>query len=110
MDNKYTLARNLRKNSTLQEKILWKLLCNRNFHGLKFKRQQPIGRYIVDFVCQDKKLIIELDGGQHNFSENIAKDIERTSELEKLGYKVIRFWNNELTNIEDVYLELEKYL
>jgi very-short-patch-repair endonuclease len=63
---------------------------------LKFRRQEPVGNYIVDFVCYENKLIIELDGGQHNeFSE---KDIPRTKALEKEGYKVLRFWNNEVKN------------
>ena len=66
MKNKTILARNLRKNSTIQERRLWNLLKNRQFHNLKFKRQQPIGDYIVDFICKEAKIIIEIDGGQHN--------------------------------------------
>ena len=62
--NKLTnLAKNLRQNQTQQEHILWNLLRNHKFHNLKFKRQQPLGNYIVDFICKDIKLIIELDGG-----------------------------------------------
>jgi very-short-patch-repair endonuclease len=77
------------------------MLRSRNFMELKFRRQEPIGNYIVDFVCYEKKLIVELDGSQHNeFSE---KDIPRTKALEKEGYKVLRFWNNEvINNIEGV--------
>lgn len=108
--NKLTnLAKNLRQNQTQQEHILWNRLRNHKFHNLKFKRQQPLGNYIVDFICKDIKLIIELDGGQHNTKENILADEERTKFLESKGYKVIRFWNNEIdNNLEGVYLGLEK--
>ena len=107
MDKKYLLARNLRKNSTTQENLLWSLLRNRKLNNLKFKRQVPIGSYIVDFVCEEKKLIIELDGGQHNTPENLQYDKKRTEYLNSLGYKVIRFWNNEFdNNLEGVYEKL----
>ena len=107
MNNKTILARNLRKNSTIQERRLWNLLKNRQFHNLKFKRQQPIGDYIVDFICKEAKIIIEIDGGQHNEPENIENYKTRTAFLNTLGYKVIRFWNNEFyENIEGVVLRL----
>ena len=109
MKNKTILARNLRKNSTIQERRLWNLLKNRQFHNLKFKRQQPIGDYIVDFICKEAKIIIEIDGGQHNEPENIEYDKIRTEYLNNLGYKVIRFWNNEIyENIEGVVLRLKE--
>ena len=109
MNNKTILARNLRKNSTMQERRLWNLLKNRQFHNLKFKRQQPIGDYIVDFICKEAKIIIEIDGGQHNEPENIEYDKSRTKYLNNLGYKVIRFWNNEIyENIEGVVLRLKE--
>ena len=109
MNNKTILARNLRKNSTIQERRLWNLLKNRQFHNLKFKRQQPIGDYIVDFICKEAKIIIEIDGGQHNEPENIEYDKTRTEYLNNLGYKVIRFWNNEIyENIEGVVLRLKE--
>ena len=109
MENKTILARNLRKNSTIQERRLWNLLKNRQFHNLKFKRQQPIGDYIVDFICKEAKIIIEVDGGQHNEPENIEYDKTRTEYLNTLGYKVIRFWNNEIyENIEGVVLRLKE--
>ena len=109
MENKIILARNLRKNSTIQERRLWNLLKNRQFHNLKFKRQQPIGDYIVDFICKEAKIIIEIDGGQHNEPENINYDKVRTEYLNNLGYKVIRFWNNEIyENIEGVILRLRE--
>ena len=111
MDKKIVLARNLRKNQTKQEQKLWYKLNNRQFFGLKYKRQCPIGNYIVDFVCKDIKLIIEIDGGQHNFDENVISDNARTEFLEGLGYKVIRFWNNEIDkSIDDVLFEIMKYI
>ena len=109
MGNKIILARNLRKNSTIQERRLWNLLKNRQFHNLKLKRQQPIGDYIVDFICKEAKIIIEIDGGQHNEPENIEYDKTRTEYLNNLGYKVIRFWDNEIyENIEGVVLRLRE--
>ena len=71
-------AKELRKNQTEQEKRLWYELRNRRFFNLKFKRQVPIGNYIVDFLCVEKMLIIELDGGQHNFDKNVSYDNQRT--------------------------------
>ena len=111
MDKKYHIARKLRKNSTIQERILWKILRNRQFKNLKFRRQFPIGEYIVDFVCEEKRIVIELDGGQHNETENIIKDIERMRFIESEGYKVIRFWNNDiLNNLEGVFKILNEFL
>ena len=102
-------ARNLRKNMTAQECKLWQLIRNRQFHGLRFLRQYIIGKYIADFVCREKKIIIELDGGQHNEEQNIILDTERTKYLKSKGYLVIRFWNNDIDhNIEDVYQKLEE--
>lgn len=91
------LSRTLRKNSTPQEKKLWNILRN-NQLGLKFRRQFAIdNKYIADFVCLEKRLIIELDGGQHNQS---FSDTIRTFYLEEQNFKLIRFWNNEInTNI-----------
>ena len=109
MDNKINLARNLRKNSTPQERLLWQIFRNHNFYGYEIRRQSPIGNYIVDFVCRDKKIIIEIDGGQHNEPQNILNDNIRTEYLKSKGYKVIRFWNNEIdNNIEGVYLKLKE--
>ena len=109
MNNKTILARNLRKNATIQERRLWNLLKNRKFYNLKFKRQQPVGEYIVDFICKEAKIIIEVDGGQHNANDNVHLDKERTNYLENLGYKVIRFWNNEIyENIEGVLLKIKE--
>lgn len=86
-------ARNLRKTSTDAERHLWYHL-RANRLGFKFKRQVPIGTYIVDFVCLEKRLIIELDGGQH--MENQTYDMKRTDWLMAHGFKVLRFWNNDV--------------
>lgn len=104
-------ARYLRKTSTDTEKHLWYHIRGRRLGQYKFKRQVPIGNYIVDFVCSWKKLIVELDGGQH--AETVHYDQKRTTFLESQGYKVLRFWNNEVLteteNVLDVILhELEK--
>lgn len=95
----------LRKNQTDAEKLLWFYLRNKRFEGIKFRRQQLIGNYIVDFVSFEKKLIIELDGGQHNDNENIIKDKTRSEFLEKEGFTVLRYWNNEILVNTDVVLE-----
>ena len=90
-------AKKLRKKSTNAETILWSRLRDRRFNKLKFKRQQPIGSYIVDFCCKAANLIIELDGGQHNSEKKIEYDQQRTDYLENQGFKVIRFWNSEIS-------------
>ena len=95
MKNRQTkLAREFRKEATDAERLLWIYLRARRLNNLKFRRQQPIGNYIVDFVCFEKKLIIEVDGGHH--SANEERDLERTSWLKQKGYNVIRFWNNDV--------------
>ena len=86
-------ARALRKNPTETELALWRRLRMRQFKGFKFRRQQPLGRCVVDFVCRSKKLIVEVDGGQH--VEN-RDDMERTEWLESQGFHVLRFWNNQV--------------
>jgi very-short-patch-repair endonuclease len=93
-------AKSLRKNQTEAEQALWRHVRSKGLSGLKFRRQQPIGVYIVDFVCLEKKLIIEVDGGQHANSE---EDRRRDAWLQSEGYAVLRFWNNEvLGNMEGV--------
>ena len=87
-------VRELRKHLTETERALWKHLRLRQFSGYKFRRQQPIGKYIVDFACLEKRLIIEIDGGQH--SEQTAYDLERDTWLESQGFSVLRFWNNQI--------------
>jgi very-short-patch-repair endonuclease len=94
------LAKTLRKNQTEAEKLVWRQLRSKGLSGLKFRRQQPIGDYIVDFVCLEKKLIIEVDGGQHAENEN---DRKRDAWLQSEGFAVLRFWNNDvLGNLEGV--------
>ena len=96
-------AKNLRKQSTDTERVVWKHLRAKNFKGLKFRRQQPVGKYIVDFVCFEKKIIIELDGGQHAMLSENQKDVERDKWFEAQGYIVLRFWDNEvLMNTQEV--------
>ena len=94
-------ARDLRNNATDAERLLWRHLRLWQIGGYKFRRQQPLGCYIVDFVCLEKRVIIELDGGQH--SEHAADDRERDTWLRHQGFVVLRFWNDEvLKNCEAV--------
>lgn len=88
----HSQARALRRNATEAEVALWQRLRGRRLIGLKFRRQAPIERFIVDFYCPEKRLIVEVDGGQHTAESDRA----RTERLEALGYKVIRFWNNDV--------------
>ena len=95
------IARYLRKHPTEAERKLWSYLRRKQLHGSRFRRQRPIGPYIVDFVCLERSLIIEVDGGQH--AEQIAKDEARARFLEQEGFRVMRFWNNDvLANIDGV--------
>ena len=95
-------ARDLRRNLTDAERALWRHLRQRQVAGLKFRRQHPVGRYILDFVCLEARLVIELDGGQH--AERQGEDQVRTAWLEARGYRVMRFWNTEvLGNPEGVW-------
>ncbi len=96
-------AKTLRRNLTDAEQKLWYHLRAHRFMGRKFKRQKPLGRYVVDFICLEEKLIIELDGGQH--AESVEYDQERDSWLRSEGYTVLRFWNNELMNEAESVLE-----
>jgi len=102
-------ARRLRISQSDAEYVLWFHLRRRRFQGLKFRRQHPMGPYIVDFCCVDKKLIVEVDGSQH--LENVDYDLQRTTFLERNGYRVIRFWNHEvLTEMEGVLEKLAQFL
>jgi very-short-patch-repair endonuclease len=87
-------AKALRSNQTDAEQRLWYHLRAHRFMGLKFKRQKPMGRYIVDFVCVERRLIVELDGGQH--AEQVGYDQDRDAWLRSQGYTVLRFWNNDV--------------
>ncbi len=89
-------ARELRKNSTPQERKLWSFLKSSKFYGFKFRRQFPIGDFIVDLCCVKAKLVIELDGGQHSDKESKDYDKARSDYLNKESYRVLRFWNNDI--------------
>ncbi|HWP93495.1 MAG TPA: endonuclease domain-containing protein [Thermodesulfobacteriota bacterium] len=97
-------ARELRKNPTDAERKLWKHLRLRQLDGHKFRRQHPIGPYIVDFACLEKRLIVEVDGGQH--SERVVYDEERSEWLESQGFRILRFWDNEVLTSVDVVKEV----
>jgi len=88
------LQRTLRNNMSDAEQALWNLLRGRQIYGLKFRRQHPFGDYILDFVCLENKLVIEVDGGQHG--QQAGYDESRTQELQAAGFHVLRFWNNEI--------------
>ena len=109
--NNLKFAKQMRSNMTPEEVKLWSILRAKRFYGYKFKRQVLIGDYIVDFLCPEKSLIVELDGGQHNEPDEIEYDKQRTAYLNSQGYKVIRFWNNEVNqNIDGVCEEIKKHL
>ncbi|WP_375158653.1 endonuclease domain-containing protein [Bradyrhizobium sp. RDT46] len=104
-------ARKLRANTTPHERMLWRALKDLPMDGSHFRRQAPIGPYVVDFFCPAKRLIIELDGGHHDEDATAAHDRERQRWLENEGYRIIRFWNSELSNdltavMERIYVEL----
>jgi very-short-patch-repair endonuclease len=93
-------AKELRQNTTDAERRLWAVLRDRRLRGYKFRRQHPIGKFIVDFACTKHRLVIEADGGQH---DERMSDARRTAWLESQGWRVIRFWNNDiLANTEGV--------
>jgi very-short-patch-repair endonuclease len=96
------IARRLRRQSTDAERKLWSRLRAQQL-GYKFRRQVPIDRYIADFACIEAKLVIEVDGGQHNV--DIEYDRERTTVIETAGYLVMRFWNNDALSDIDVVVE-----
>lgn len=95
-------SKQLRKHMTPEELRLWHLLRDRRFFGYKFRRQMLVGPYIVDFACFKAKLVIELDGGQHQNNEKY--DSHRTEFLKGNGWEVVRFWNNELRENEEEVL------
>ena len=98
-----SLAQKLRREMTDAERLLWYHLRDRRLDGFKFRRQVVIDSYIVDFCCLDAKLIVEADGGQHN--EQHQLDESRTDFLKRRGYRVMRFWNNEILNETTAVLE-----
>ena len=84
----------LRKHPTEAERLLWRHLRLRQLGGWKFRRQQPVGSYIVDFVCLEKRLIVEVDGGHH--AVQVEKDARRAAWLEAEGFRLLRFWNTDV--------------
>ncbi len=98
-------ARELRKNQTDAEHLLWNILRNRQIADYKFRRQHPIGKFILDFYCHERKLAIELDGGQHNEQEQKEYDEARTEWLKEQGVEVLRFWNNEVLKMTEAVVE-----
>lgn len=102
-------AKRLRHDSTDAERQLWSRLRVHRLAGFKFKRQAPLGPYIVDFSCFEAKLVVELDGGQH--AEAVERDIQRDNWLAGQGFRILRFWNNEvLGNLEGVLTRILEYL
>jgi len=102
-------AKQLRKAMTDAEWALWARLRRRQVNGHKFRRQHPVGGYIVDFVCLEKKLAVEVDGGQHD--ERCDEDARRTCSLEQKGFQVMRFWNHQvLSELDAVIEEIAKVL
>src|SRR5436309_16044731 len=98
-------ARSLRSDMTDVERILWRALRGRQLEAGRFRRQHPIGPYIADFACLDKRLVIELDGGQHQ--DRIGYDARRTAFLQLQGGRVVRFWNNDvLNNLDGVLMTI----
>ena len=104
-----TFARRLRREMTEPEQRLWSYLRRRNLGGHRFRRQFPIGDYVVDFVCLRQRLIVEVDGSQH--AEREVEDAVRTAWLVARGFRVIRFWNYDvMSNIEGVCEEIDRCL
>ena len=105
----HAYARQLRLQPSKAQKAHWYYLRQKQLNGYKFRREHPMGPYIVDFVCLAKKLIVEIDGGQH--ATQVSYDSRRTRWLQSQGYKVLRFWNNEvLVNTEAVLETVLKHL
>jgi very-short-patch-repair endonuclease len=103
-DNLLGLAKALRKRQTDAENLLWRHLRAKQLEGVKFRRQAPLGNYIVDFVSFERKVIIEIDGGHHALQEE--KDRVRDDWLKNQGFKILRFWNNEVLRELDGVIEV----
>ena len=102
------LARSLRNNATRAERYLWRHLSRRQLEGHKFSRQTPVGPFVCDFPCREARLVIEVDGGQHNESR---RDHSRTAYFNIEGHRVISFWNNDvLENIDGVLTTILSHL
>ena len=106
-------ASQLRKSMSDAERKLWSALRQRQINGLRFRRQHPLGPYIVDFVCLERRLVVEVDGGQHGEADQIAHDMRRTRWLENEGYRVVRAWTTEVFEnlngvVESIRAELQR--
>lgn len=107
----FSNAKSLRENMTNAELVFWNRVKNKQFFGLKFRRQHRVHKYIADFYCHKLKLIIEIDGAYHNTSEQKNYDILRTKDLNFQDLKVLRFTNGEIENeIEEVLKTIERYI
>ena len=104
MPNKLEFAKELRKQSTDAEELLWSLLRLKQLDGFKFRRQQPIDHFIVNFVCFETRIVIEVDGGQHLTDKD--SDTKRGNYLNKQGFRILRFWNHEVLSNVDGVLEV----
>jgi very-short-patch-repair endonuclease len=105
------LAGELRRNMTPQEKLLWEHVRNKKLDGYRFRRQHPIGEFIVDFFCYDAMLVVELDGKVHKERSQLERDIQRTKLLNRHGLRVIRFRNEEVErNIQSVIRRIRRTL
>ncbi|MFC6661602.1 endonuclease domain-containing protein [Deinococcus multiflagellatus] len=103
-------ARRLRRDATPEERILWAALRNEQL-GVKFRRQQPLGFYIADFVCFERALVVEVDGGQHAQLAGQAYDAARTAYLNGRTFRVLRFWNHEVRgNLDGVLMRIQEEL
>jgi very-short-patch-repair endonuclease len=103
------IARKLRKQQTPQEVRVWSRLRDRQFLGYKFRRQVPLGRYVVDFYCPEKKLVLEIDGGHH--MQQQTQDQQREDLLKSQGYQILRFWNSDIEqNLEGVFEKIMQVL
>jgi very-short-patch-repair endonuclease len=104
--DKVSRARELRRDGSRAEKICWHLIRDRRINGVKFRRQHPIGPYFADFACLSRKLVIEIDGDHHAFQ--VAADTRRTTAMEREGWRVLRFWANEVVqNPEGIWSAIE---
>jgi very-short-patch-repair endonuclease len=103
MKNIRVKARQLRRDQTDAEQTLWARLRDRQLCGAKFRRQHPVGPFVADFCCPQRKLVVELDGGQH--AEKVAADHKRSRFLEEQGYRVLRFWNHDVLQNTEAVLE-----
>jgi len=110
-DIQRTLAKRMRGGMTDAERALWQRLRAHRFRGHGFRRQVTLGRYIADFVCHESRLVIELDGGQHGLAGEVLHDRQRAAWLAGRGYRILRFWNDEvLKNMDGVLGQIEDAL